>query len=185
MGSIRKPTSPMCSLSWSICGPLRVSTSSCPGRGRPNAPPINAPPDAPNLAEPSQKNQANKAVGAEDRLRCKSAWDRKTSVRLSQRLEPDGWLGKPMISNRIGASYRIHEFRIGISSCLDLEFSVNDLLAIRPDWYRKESARDGEAPPAVVYRYSPDFPLAVRLVPSIAPLNSSSANRRAAGRCSK
>jgi uncharacterized protein RhaS with RHS repeats len=32
------------------------TTSSCPGRGRPNAPPINSPPDAPNRAKPSQKS---------------------------------------------------------------------------------------------------------------------------------
>src|SRR5215216_4190272 len=37
--SIRKPTSPTCSPSSSICGPPRISTNSCPGPGRPSAPP--------------------------------------------------------------------------------------------------------------------------------------------------
>jgi Transposase IS66 family len=36
--SIRKPTSPTCSQSWSISGPPRVSTSSCHGPGRLSAP---------------------------------------------------------------------------------------------------------------------------------------------------
>jgi hypothetical protein len=38
----QRPTSPMCSPSWSISGPPPASTSSCPGPGRPSARPTNS-----------------------------------------------------------------------------------------------------------------------------------------------
>jgi hypothetical protein len=40
--SIRKPTSPTCSPSSSICGLPRASTNSCPGSGRPSSRPTNS-----------------------------------------------------------------------------------------------------------------------------------------------
>ena len=69
--SIRKPTSPTCSPSSSISGPPRASTNSCPGPGRPSAPPTNSRRDAPNRAAATEnrKNQAIRAVSSEDRLR--------------------------------------------------------------------------------------------------------------------
>ena len=61
--SIRKPTSPTCSPSWSTSGLLRASTSSCPGPGRPSTPPTNSrrdPPIAPQF--PAKKSSRQSRV---------------------------------------------------------------------------------------------------------------------------
>ena len=76
MASIRKPTSPTCSQNSSISGQPRASTSSCPGPGRRGGPPIASrrEPRARNgFALAPSKNQAVRAVGSENRLRCRKS----------------------------------------------------------------------------------------------------------------
>jgi hypothetical protein len=71
--SIRKPTSPKCSPSSLISGPLRVWTSSCPGPGRTSARLTNSRRDEPNRAACPQKIKPSELCGQ------KTAFDQSTA----------------------------------------------------------------------------------------------------------
>ena len=73
--SSRRPTSPTCSKSSSICGPPRASTNSCPGPGRPSSHTASSRPDAPNRAQ--EKIKLSEPWGqktAYDELRCSHSY---------------------------------------------------------------------------------------------------------------